>query len=528
MNTVRDEALETMRRLGLTTIFGNPGSTEISFLTELPEDISFVLGLHEGSVVGIAAGYAIARGKPAFVNLHTAPGLGNAINAIANARDCRAPLVVVVGQQDRRQIAHEPFLTGRQLERLAGEYPVWASFPVRAQDVPGAIARAYHEAVAGSGPALVVVPMGDWSEPADELAAGSPARVLRSSSVAPEQVDELAALISEAQSPALVVGMCDTREGWDAIVALAERLRCPVWQEPFVRRAGFPQDHPLFAGHLSWRRASMRQTLSAYDVVIAVGGGAFRLYLFDEPTPIVEPGTRVAVITENQAEAHRSPCELALVGSVASACGALADALPQRDGEEHEPMRRPEPPPAPEPGARLTAGHVFAALADRLPADAVVIEETPSSQPELYQRIPIREPLGFVSTANGGLGFGISGAIGLRMGLPDRPVVALLGDGSSIYAIQALWSAAHYGVGVLLIVLANGGYAIMDKLARDLGGAGPWPSFGGVDISAIARGFRCPAVGVESHEELERTLGDVIPGLAQRSEPLLLEVAVAP
>ena len=135
--------------------------------------------------------------------------------------------------------------------------------------------------------------------------------------------------------------MCDTREGWDAIVALAERLRCPVWQEPFVRRAGFPQDHPLFAGHLSWRRASMRQTLSAYDVVIAVGGGAFRLYLFDEPTPIVEPGTRVAVITENQAEAHRSPCELALVGCVASACGALADALPQRDGEEHEPMRPP-------------------------------------------------------------------------------------------------------------------------------------------------------------------------------------------
>ena len=118
---------------------------------------------------------------------------------------------------------------------------------------------------------------------------------------------------------------------------------------------------------------------------------------------------------------------------------------------------------------------MFAALADRLPADAVVIEETPSSQPELYQRIPIREPLGFVSTANGGLGFGISGAIGLRMGLPDRPVVALLGDGSSIYAIQALWSAAHYGVGVLLIVLANGGYAIMDKLARDLGGAGPGP-----------------------------------------------------
>src|SRR6201994_3986348 len=181
--TVRDAAFDVMRRHGLTTIFGNPGSTEISFLTDLPSDLRFVLGLHEGSVGGMAAGFALPRGEPAFVNLHTAAGLGNAINAIANARDCRAPLVILVGQQDRRQIAFEPFLTGRALERLAGEYPVWRQLPCRAQDVPGAIARAYHEALAAGGPALVVVPMGDWLEPADELAAGAPARVVRPRSV---------------------------------------------------------------------------------------------------------------------------------------------------------------------------------------------------------------------------------------------------------------------------------------------------------------------------------------------------------
>src|SRR6201996_6541969 len=172
IKTVRDAVFDVMRRFGMTTIFGNPGSTEIPFLTGLPADIHFVLGLHEGAVVGIATGYAAARGEPALVNLHTAPGLGNAINAIANARDMRVPLVVVVGQQDRRQLAHEPFLTGRGLERLAGEYPVWSQLPVRAQDVPGAIARAYHEAIDGRGPAIVVVPMGDWLEPADEHAAG--------------------------------------------------------------------------------------------------------------------------------------------------------------------------------------------------------------------------------------------------------------------------------------------------------------------------------------------------------------------
>ena len=165
MATVRDAALEVMRRYGMTTIFGNPGSTEIPLLTGLPDDFEFVLALHEGSVVGIATGYALATGTPAFVNLHTAPGLGNAVNAIANARDMRAPLVILVGQQDRRHVAFAPFLTGRELERLAGEYPVWTTEPARPQDVPGAIARAWHEARTARGPAMVVVPMGDWEEP---------------------------------------------------------------------------------------------------------------------------------------------------------------------------------------------------------------------------------------------------------------------------------------------------------------------------------------------------------------------------
>ena len=166
--SVRDAAFDVMRRHGMTTIFGNPGSTEIAFLTDLPPDIQFVLGLHEGSVVGMASGYAIARGAPSFVNLHTAAGLGNAVNAIANARDCRAPLVIVVGQQDRRQLAFEPFLTGRGLERLAGEYPVWTNVPARAQDVPGVIARAYHDEAerdvsfaSGRKPHAVLAPRSD-------------------------------------------------------------------------------------------------------------------------------------------------------------------------------------------------------------------------------------------------------------------------------------------------------------------------------------------------------------------------------
>jgi benzoylformate decarboxylase len=526
--TVRDAAFEAMRHFGMTTIFGNPGSTEIPFLTDLPSDIRFVLGLHEGSVVGMASGYAIARGKPAFVNLHTTPGLGNAVNAIANARDCRAPLVVVVGQQDRRHIAFEPYLTGRHLDRLAGEYPVWTNLPIRAQDVPGAIARAYHEAQAAKGPALVVVPMDDWLQAADELAAGSPARILTPSSVRPEELAELAELIADAESPAFVVGAgADSRDGWDAVVALAERLRCPVWQEPFGGRAGFPQDHPLFAGHLHWRRGLMRETLAPHDLVLAIGTSAFRLYVFDEPVGLVEPGTRVAVITADPGEAHRSPCEIAVVAAVAPACRALAERVPQRDGAPPDPIRRPPPPSPPAAGEPLRAGHVLAALAERLPPDVVLLEESPSSRPELHDRIPARAPLGFVSGANGGLGFGLSGAIGLRMGLADRPVVGVIGDGSAMYSIQSLWSAAHYAVGVLLIVMANGRYAVMDAQSRERGGLGAWPAFDAIDIAGVARCLGCPSRRIKTYDELLATLDEVLPDLAGRQQPLLVEVALA-
>lgn len=527
VDTVREAAFAVMRRHGLTTIFGNPGSTEIPFLTDLPSDISFVLGLHEGSVVGMASGYALARDAAAFVNLHTAAGLGNAINAIANARDCRAPLVIVVGQQDRRQLAFEPFLTGRALERLAGEYPVWRQLPVRAQDVPGAIARAYHEAMAARGPALVVVPMGDWLEPADELAAASPARVLRPHAVAPSQIGELVELVDGAQSPALVVGAPGhEREAWDAVIGLAERVGCPVWQEPFVRSVGFPQDHPLFAGHLPWQRRLMHDALAPYDVVLAIGTNAFRGYLLDEPVPRIDPEIRVAVLTADPAEAFRSPCELAVLAPVAETCRALVERLPQRAGSPPEPMHRPAPLPPPAGGEPLRPGHVLDALAARLPEDVLLVEECPSSQPELYQRIPVRVPFGYLSTANGCLGFGLAGSIGLRMGLPDRPVVAVLGDGSTTYAIQALWSAAHYDVGVLLVVLANGRYAVMDGLARRVGGAAAWPAFEAVDIGGLARAFGCPSVRVETHEDLVRTLEEVLPRLASRREPLLLEAVV--
>jgi benzoylformate decarboxylase len=184
-----------------------------------------------------------------------------------------------------------------------------------------------------------------------------------------------------------------------------------------------------------------------------------------------------------------------------------------------------EPPRADD---RLFAVHVFAALAERLPRDTVLVEETPSSRPDLHRLLPARTPRGFVSAAMGGLGFALPAAAGLRLGDPSRPVVAVLGDGSSLYAIQGLWSAARYACGVLFIVLTNGRYAIMDRLAADAGGKPPWPAFTDIDIAALSRSLNCPARRISSYTELISTLDDVVPALATRTEPLLLDISVAP
>jgi benzoylformate decarboxylase len=525
--TVRDATFEVFRRRGLTTLFANPGSTEVPFLAGLPDDLRFVLALHEGSVVGLATGFALGRGDPALAILHTTAGLGNAVGALATARVNRAPLVVIVGQQDRRHLVFEPFLTGR-LEGLAGDYPVWADQPVRAQDVPGAVERACHEAATGRGPALVIVPMDDWGAPVDDdREDASAGRVMRAVAADSGVGDELVAFFSGATAPALVVGAgADTPETWAALVELAERLVAPVFQESFGARAGFPQDHRLFAGVLPADRPRLREKLAPYDAILVVGAPVFRQSPYT-PGRFTEPGARIAMVSDDSDEVHRSPAELAVLAPPAQVCRELARRLPARDAEPPEQYR---PPPAPDPpgtGEPLQASHVLSALAERLPREAVVVEEAPVDRPELHDRLLAREPLGFLSAAMGGLGFALAGAAGVRMALPERPVVAVVGDGSAMYGVQALWSAAHYQLGVLYVILSNGGYAIMDRLAERHDLPAPWPGFE-IDIAAVARAQGCAAERISEHDALLRTLDEVVPGLASRREPLLLDVAVAP
>ncbi len=513
--SVREATFEVMRRQEMTTIFSNPGSTEVSFLADLPDDLRFVLALHEGSVVGIATGHAIASRQPTFVLLHTTAGLGNAVGAIATARVNRAPLVVVVGQQDRRHLALAPFLAG-ELAGLAGSYPLDVLQPARAQDVPSAIERAAHTARDGQGPVVVIVPMDDWEASADPDALAAATRMVRAPASSVD-VAELTELVESGERPAIVAGSGnDSEDGWAALTALAVRLGAPVWQEPFGARAGFPQDHPLYRGRLPADRAGVRRTLDGHDLVLVVGTALLRQYAYAEG-PLLPDDANAAVVTADPDEARRSPADLVVVGDPAVVVRSLTDQVSARERTDIEPFQRPD---AGHDGFR--AASVFAAIDRLLGPDAVIVEETPSTRPILEDVIPTRRPLGFVSAAMGGLGFAMPAAIGLRMAMPDRPVVAVVGDGSSLYSIQSLWTAVDQRVGALFVVLANGRYAVMDRLAEGHGGKAPWPAFPEVSVCGLARSLGCPSARVSDLASFEDGVEAFDPSVG----PLLLEVVV--
>ncbi|TKK88894.1 thiamine pyrophosphate-binding protein [Herbidospora galbida] len=489
---VREEVVALLRETGLTTVFANGAAPGAARPPGWPEDLRFVLALHEGAVVGMATGWAIARDAPALVLLHATAGLGNAAGALAIARVSRAPLVVLVSRPGRRHLVDEPF--------LPGEHAVWVTTPARAQDVPSAVARARHEAVTGRGPALVVVPEDDWDAPGSGLGVSAPKQIVRTRAVGDGELAPLARLLDGARSPALVAGAgADSPAAWAGLVALAERLGSPVFQDSSGARAGFPQDHRLFAGVLPADRPALRRALGGHDVVLVVGAAAFCQHPYREG-PFAQPGTTVAVVSDDAAELHRSWAEVALRADPGVAARRLAELVRPRDS-------RPVDRVVPEPGEGFRAAHVLAALAERLPPETVVVEETPSSRPDLHRLLPARRPLGLVSAATGGPGFALPAAAGLRMALPARPVVAVVGDRSAMYGVQALWSAAHYGVGALFVVLSN---------------------FPDISLAGLARAQGCDAIEITDRATLVDTLDGVIPTLTERSEPLLLDIAVTP
>jgi benzoylformate decarboxylase len=527
LSTVREATFELLRKHGMTTIFGNPGSTELPMLAEFPDDFGYVLGLQELAVVGMADGFAQASGRPAHVNLHTAPGVGNAVGGILGAEANHSPLLITAGQQVRAQVTMEATLTNRDALRVPAPYVKWAFEPPRAEDVPQAIARAIHHAwLPPRGPAFVSIPMDDWGAETDaEALRHVLARALPAApGPDPEALAELAGMLHEARNPVLVAGPeIDASGAWDGAVALVEKQRLAVWSTPAAGagRIGFPEDHPAFQGVLPPAIGPVSEALAGHDLVLVVGSPVFPYYPYI-PGPLLPEGATLVQITSDPDEAARAPMGSAIVGDVALALDGLLELL--GPSERDQPPARPHP-GEPERTRPLSGSEAMAALAEVWPQDAVAVLEAPSSTLALRSRLRLSRPGSYFFSASGGLGYGIAAAVGVQLANPDRPVVCVLGEGSAQYGITALWSAAAYEVPVTFLVLRNDEYMILKWFAQlEQVGAAPGLDLPGLDVAGVANAYGVPAREVESREELVVALRSA---LAERRGPELVQVPLA-
>ncbi|GAB3562665.1 benzoylformate decarboxylase [Amycolatopsis endophytica] len=505
MPTVREIAHEFLERRGLTTIFGNPGSNELPFLAELPDTFDYVLGLHEGVVVGMADGYAQATGRPVLVNLHAAAGSGNAMGALTNSVHSRSPLVLTAGQQVRSAIGMDAMLANQDATQLMRPLVGWAGEPSCPADVPRSLAQAVFEAELQRRPTYLSVPYDDWTADLDDNAAATLDRTVRRG-LAPGQgqLDDLAARFAAARDPVLVLGGdVDALGLFDRAVAFAEHLALPVWVAPSPHRLPFPNRHPLFRGVLPAGIGAVSSALAGHDLVVVLGAPVFR-YHQHVPGPFLPEGAELVQVTDDPAAAARAPVGESLVAGPGPVLDGLLARLPAREPGETAFV------PNPEPGTGERALHpeqVFAALRDTQPADTSYVVESTSTNSAWWRQMDLRRPGSYFWPAAGGLGFGMPAAVGVAMGLPGRQVVGVIGDGSANYGITALWTAARYRVPVTFVILRNGTYGALRWFAGLLGTEDvPGTEIPGMDFTAIAAGYGVPGTTVSDVDDLRAQL----------------------
>ena len=518
MSTVREVTYQVLRDFGMNLIFGNPGSTELPFLRDMPSDFKYVLGLHERAAAGMALGYALAKGKAVFVNLHSIASAGNGLSAIADASGIHAPLVITTGQQDRRHVLAEPFLVSRAVE-VVKPYVKWAYEPLRAEDVPAAIARGYYLAMQPPmGPVFISIPMDDWTHECPPMAVREVTQTVLADSVA---LDEVVRALDSSRNPAIVVGaQIEEDRGWYDVIALAEYLSADVYQQPIPPRWTFPRTHPLFRGYLLPAQQPLAEQLAAYDTVVVLGAPVFLYYAY-VPGNTVKPSTRLFQITNSPADAAAALAGSSIVGNVRAAAHHIrAHAQPKR-----RPVAKFTQPVQPKPEYPITSGYLFSVLNRVMPRNAVIAEECPSSKGDLDRYIQLDEPGSFYSVPNGVLGFGLPAAVGLQLAHRDRRVVCPIGDGSIQYSIQALWTAVQQQAPVIVIVLRNGDYSALKGFCdfTQVGRNVPGMDVPGIDMVKIAQGYGMTAQDVDRPEDLEPALKEAFASPA----PRLISVNVA-
>jgi benzoylformate decarboxylase len=499
--SVKHATLDLLRSFGIKKVFGNPGSTELPFLSDWPDDIDYVLGLQEASVIGMADGYAQATRNAGFVNLHSAAGVGNALGNVYTAHRNQTPLVITAGQQARSILPLQAFLYAERASEFPRPYVKFSVEPARAEDVPAAIARAYYVAMQPPcGPTFVSVPIDDWTHQTQPLEARSVSRQIGPD---PDAIRTLVAALSASQRPALVVGPGVDRAGAvELMVKVAEKMRAAVWASPFSARCSFPERHPQFAGFLHASPAQLSDALREYDLVVVIGAPVFTFHV--EGHASIFDGTTIFQITDDPTAAAATPVGTSIVASMKPALTLLLDLL--------SPTSRTMPasrilPPAPAAGDPIPVEFLLHTLSASMPDNAVLVEEAPSHRPAMQKFMPMRGQDSFYTMASGGLGFSLPAAVGMALGRPGIRTVCLIGDGSAMYSIQALWTAAQRQVPLTIVVINNAGYGAMRSFSQVMQVRNvPGLDLPGIDFVQIAQGLGCDAVRVSKASELAPAL----------------------
>ena len=543
----RQVFMESLVQHGVRYMFGNPGTTESPILDALLDytQLEYIVALHEGVALGAASYYAQATGTTAVVNVHVAPGLGNALGMLYNAFKARAPLLVTAGQQDTRLRLRGPVL-GHDLVAMAAPLTKWSVQVERADEFALIVHRALKIATdPPAGPVFVALPI-DVLEQETDVPPFEPGRLFRASEPDPAGVQAAAALLRGARRPVIVVG--DEAAGAAAeVTALAEELGAAVWCEGIHAHQVLPTVHPNFRLGLPFDAAAIRGALDGADVVLLLGGPFFEEVWFAPGSPL--PPGAVAIQVESAPErlAHNLPVSVGLVGHPRAALKALRAAL---DGDaairanaarRNDALRALKAQDAQAQRARaakrwdhvpISVPRLMAEIEAALPPDAIVVDEAITASLELARTVQFERTGDYIGARGGGIGQALPGALGVKLAHPDRPVVALSGDGSAMYSIQALWTAAHHDLAVVFVILNNREYRILKHnmdTYRQRFGAKPDRAYPNMDLVSPDLGYvdLARGMGVEAMRVI--TPGELRPALQKAlgaGRPFLIDVAI--
>jgi len=547
----RDVFMQSLVAHGVEHIFGNPGTTESPLLDALAAwpAIDYVCHLHEGMAVGAASYYARASGRNAVVSLHVAPGLGNGIGMIYNALRSQAPIVVTAGQQDSRMQRREPIL-GHDLAAIAAPVTKWSTEVQNADEMDEVMRRAFRIANEPPfGPVFVALPI-DVMEQETANVALAPGASYRECAPEAAGIAAAAALLRNSSRPVIAVGDEPARTGAvDDLVRLAERLGAPVWCEGIRGHVSFPASHPQARGGLPFDAAAVRRSLEDADLVLLVGGDFFEEVWFTPGRPFPDGAKVVHLESSNRKLGWKHPVDVGVVGSLGASLRAIEATLAQGAGADWHAAAEARRAALAERKAADSAGYaarlkkawarepvsmsrVMAELRKGTPANALVVEESITASVDFAANFLFDSPDLYLGARGGGIGQGVAGAIGAAIGRPGQPVLCVSGDGSAMYSIQSLWTAAHRNLPIVFAILANREYRVLKhnldiyRERFDTGATAGYPQMdlGGPTLGFVelAAGMGVPGVRITKPDDV----GSAIARAFEAGGPQVVEIVI--